>query len=189
MSASGMLWRIWYWIRWPLLVLAIAYAALVVYRTKYFFDQDKIAADVAAIHANKLTREDVFGPLPPVPNPVENEKTLAGIDANANGIRDDVEISIYNAHKGSAKVTAAMLQYAKALQMEFTRVYNSETLVAVIQEQARGSLCILEDERILEVENLILNNEMRRQFRQEISDKYMTSYSLPSPQGACDISV
>src|SRR3989344_2840169 len=87
------------WVRWPLAVLIVAYVGLVIYRTHYFINQDKIEADVAAIHANKLTRDDVFGPLPPAPDTVENDKTLAGIDANQNGIRDDLEIAIYQKYK------------------------------------------------------------------------------------------
>jgi hypothetical protein len=34
--------------------------------------------------------------LPPCPDPVENAKTLLGIDTNSNGVRDDVEIWIYH---------------------------------------------------------------------------------------------
>jgi hypothetical protein len=33
--------------------------------------------------------------LPPMPDPKENDKTLLGIDINKNGVRDDVEIWIY----------------------------------------------------------------------------------------------
>jgi hypothetical protein len=44
--------------------------------------------------------------LPPCPDPVENAKTLLGIDVNNNGVRDDVEIWIYhtyNTHKNCVK--------------------------------------------------------------------------------------
>jgi hypothetical protein len=36
--------------------------------------------------------------LPPCPDPVENAKTLLGIDTNNNGVRDDVEIWIYHTY-------------------------------------------------------------------------------------------
>jgi hypothetical protein len=36
--------------------------------------------------------------LPPCPDPIENSKTLLGIDSNNNGVRDDVEIWIYNTY-------------------------------------------------------------------------------------------
>jgi len=37
--------------------------------------------------------------LPPEPDPVVNDSTLLGIDANGNGVRDDVEIWILNKYK------------------------------------------------------------------------------------------
>ncbi|MDR1006934.1 MAG: hypothetical protein LBL65_00005, partial [Campylobacteraceae bacterium] len=36
--------------------------------------------------------------LPPCPDPVKNDETLLGIDSNNNGVRDDVEIWIYNTY-------------------------------------------------------------------------------------------
>jgi hypothetical protein len=44
--------------------------------------------------------------LPPCPDPIENDKTLLGIDSNKNGVRDDVEIWIYHTydtHKNCVK--------------------------------------------------------------------------------------
>ncbi|MDR1007179.1 MAG: hypothetical protein LBL65_01280, partial [Campylobacteraceae bacterium] len=38
--------------------------------------------------------------LPPMPNPTENNKDIFGIDTNDNGIRDDIEIYIYNRFQG-----------------------------------------------------------------------------------------
>ena len=37
--------------------------------------------------------------LPPEPDPLVNDSTLLGIDANGNGVRDDVEIWILNKYK------------------------------------------------------------------------------------------
>ncbi|MDR2636233.1 MAG: hypothetical protein LBC08_05330 [Campylobacteraceae bacterium] len=57
--------------------------------------------------------------LPPMPNPTENDKTLLGIDTNSNGIRDDVEIYIYNRFQGytNSKVEREIaMQWAKAAQ-------------------------------------------------------------------------
>ncbi|MDR1285949.1 MAG: hypothetical protein LBJ88_07090, partial [Campylobacteraceae bacterium] len=36
--------------------------------------------------------------LPPCPDPIKNDETLLGIDSNNNGVRDDVEIWIYNTY-------------------------------------------------------------------------------------------
>ena len=81
-----------------------------------------------------------------------------------------------------------MLQYAKELQMEFTQVFNSETLVAVIQEEARGSFCVSNLKLKNEVKDLIFNTEARKQFREDLYQKYMTSFGLEqNPE--CDISL
>lgn len=175
----------WRYGRWLLVGLFFLYALLVAWRYQALVERDKIDADVAAIHANKLTREDVFGDLPPEPDPAENNATLAGVDWNNNGIRDDVERAIYFKYQNSAKEAAPAFQYAKALQMEFTHVYNSPTLVAVIQEESRGSLCLLDDNRISEVEKLVFNTEPRKEAQKEIYRKYMTSYKLPND--GCDL--
>jgi hypothetical protein len=177
---------VWRYARWPLVVLLVAYVALVAYRIYDLAQADKTAEAVAKIHATRLTQDDVFGNLPAVPDDAANNATLAGVDVNHNGIRDDVEIAIYQAHKDSAKVSAAMLQYAKELQMEFTEVFNSPTLVAVIQEESRGYMCIPEDKEIREVENLMLNTDVRKNAREEIYKKYYTSYALPNSD-YCDI--
>lgn len=150
------------------------------------YEADDINAAVEAIHANRLTEDDVFGELPPEPNKEENDATLAGIDANTNGIRDDVERAIYFKYQASAKEAAPALQYAKALQMEFTDVYNSATLVAVMQEQSRGFGCVYGREK--EVEDLVFNTEARKKYAEEIRDKYMVSYTLPNGED-CDLSL
>ena len=152
------------------------------------YEADDTNAAVAAIHANRLTEEDVFGELPQEPNKEENDATLAGIDANANGIRDDVERAIYFKYQASAKEAAPAFQYAKALQMEFTHVYNSPTLVAVIQEQGRGSLCLSDINRKEEIRKWFYNTEARIQARDEMLEKYMTSYTLLNTE-ECDVSL
>ncbi len=176
----------WHIVRWPLFVIGVAFVALVAWRYTLLVEQDKTDAAVAAIHANRLTREDVFGDLPPEPNKAENDATLAGVDVNANGIRDDVERAIYFKYQASAKEAAPAFQYAKALQMEFTDVYNSATLVAVIQEESRGFACVYGREK--EVEDLVFNTESRKQYREQIREKYMVSYGLPTEED-CDLSL
>ncbi|MDR1614892.1 MAG: hypothetical protein LBS26_04900 [Campylobacteraceae bacterium] len=54
--------------------------------------------------------------LPPMPPKTQNDATLLGIDTNNNGIRDDVEIYIYNRFQGytNSKVEREIaMQYAK----------------------------------------------------------------------------
>ena len=58
--------------------------------------------------------------LPPEPDPVVNDSTLLGIDANENGVRDDVEIYILQRYADDTEYpktkTAIALQFAKAYQ-------------------------------------------------------------------------
>jgi hypothetical protein len=177
--------RIWRWVRWPLLVLAAGFAILVAWRLKLLYELDDTNAAVAKIHATHLTWDDVFGPLPVEPDKAANDATLAGIDVNGNGIRDDVERAIYFKYKDSAKEAAPAFQYAKALQMEFTDVYNSATLVAVMQEESRASLCLSDREKKKEIGGLVFNTQERIDWGESIRQKYMTTYSLP--HDGCDL--
>ncbi len=97
---------------------------------------------VAKIHATKLRLADVIGErLPPTPeNP---DATVVGVDANKNGIRDDVELAIFSAYPNSARTRAVLLQYALALQMEVTQpIVNEGTVNAVIEKDSRAGTCI-----------------------------------------------
>ena len=132
----------WKLIKWVVIVVAVAYAALVIGRLVYSVRQDRALEEVEKIHATKLALSDVHGVnLPPPPgNP---DATVAGVDANKNGIRDDVELAIFKEHPDSAKTRAVLLQYALALQMEVTQpIVNTETVIAVAQDRSRASKCI-----------------------------------------------
>src|SRR3989344_6404543 len=145
MNASGVLGRVWGWIKWPIIVLAVAYIAFTIWGVTLVFDRDKTDAAVAQIHAQKLTLADVMGKnLPQVPDQAENDATVAGIDKNNNGIRDDVELAIFKKYPNSAKIRAAELQYAMTEQMYLTKVTNTETWKAVAEEVGRAQLCALE---------------------------------------------
>ena len=76
----------------------------------HFYNLDKTNEQVVKIHNTKLMMDDVIGKnLPPDPG-AEADKTVQGIDANKNGIRDDVELAIFKAYPDSAKTRAVMLQ-------------------------------------------------------------------------------
>ncbi len=72
--------------------------------------------------------------LPPDPGEAGKE-TLLGIDSNANGVRDDVEIYIYKRFRGfenSRKDRAIAMQYAKATQIiiqEPEMAYTKKTYI------------------------------------------------------------
>lgn len=179
--------RVWAWVKWPLLVLLVLFIVFFIW--SFYLGRNAVLTSqaVAKIHANRLTWPDINGTLPAQPDPVENNATLAGVDANNNGIRDDVERAIYNAYKNNEKLAIAELQYAKELQMEFTDVWNSPTLVAVMQEESRGYLCIPNDSGPKEVEGFVFNTNTRKQFREDLYNKYYIGWGIPNVT-ACDIS-
>ncbi len=157
------------------------------------FEKDKTAQVVARIHSQKINLADVQGTaLPPPPNEQENNATVAGLDKNNNGIRDDVELAIFAKYPNSARVRAAELQYAMALQMYF-EVTNSETWVAAAQEDSRAYACIgqtyprtdlvkaseILDVRTKEVESLVFNTTSRREAEKNAAH-FTTSYALPN---------
>lgn len=112
-------------------------------RIPYFFREKKTQEQVIKIHNTKLTMDDVIGKnLPPDPGE-EADKTIQGIDANKNGIRDDVELAIFKTYPDSAKTRAVLLQYALALQMEVVQsIINEETVTEVVREQSRAHYCV-----------------------------------------------
>lgn len=179
--------RVWCILRWPLGALLLLYVAVVVYRIPAAGEKQKTAQTVAFIRAQKITLDDVLGKhLPDAPDQALNDATRAGNDANQNGIRDDVERAIFARYPGDARTRGGELQYAFALQMEFTRVFNQETLVAVIQQEDRGYECAPTPPARDEVEQLVFNTPARKQWREDIRQKYMTSFSLQNVE-PCDV--
>lgn len=180
--------RIWRTVRIPLAVVLILYIGLVIYRIPAVEERIRTEEAVNKIHAQKITLADVMGEnLPPEPDPVLKDTAIEGIDVNGNGIRDDVELAIFKLYPDSARIRAAELQYATALQMEMTKdVFNSETLVATIQEEGRGNVCILDLKRTKEVEEIVFNTDIRKKNREDLYKEFMTSYTLPSSD-YCDI--
>lgn len=186
-------------IKWAFFILLAAYIALVIVRVFQMFAADKTEAQVAKIHATKLELSDVMGDnLPPDPGALADE-TLAGVDANENGIRDDVELAIFEKYPNSAKTRAVLLQYALALQMEFTQpIVNKATVTAVAEETSRGYSCIGEvvprddmdkfsqitDEYIYFIEKNHLNTEQRKSAQKEFYNDNLRSFEL---QDGCDI--
>lgn len=139
-------------LKWAFLILVGAFIILVIIRIPHAVNKQKTDAQIIKIHNTKLTLSDVMGEsLPPDPG-AEADKTVQGIDANNNGIRDDVELAIFKEYPNSAKTRAVLLQYALALQMEVVQpIINTSTATEVAREQSRAFVCIGD---ILSRENL-----------------------------------
>lgn len=183
--------RTWRIARWVVLGLALAYAAIVVYAYPHDHAAHLDEAAVAKIARQRLTTADADGShLPPPPDPSQAGATVAGVDANQNGIRDDVELAIFaeypTSSASSTPVRAAELQYAKALQLEFTDVSDSATLVAVMRQEGRGFMCVPTELETDHVEQLVFNTAQRKAYREDLYRKYMTSFGLDSSD-FCDL--
>jgi hypothetical protein len=179
-------------------VLVVLYAALVIYRIPVVGDKQKTADAVADIQAQKVTMADVLGTnLPPQPYKPENDATVAGIDKNNNGIRDDVELAIFAEYPNSAKIRAAELQYAMADQLILTQVFNKDTWIASAKQESRAYACIgntvsskslqVLTSRTKEVDDLIFNTTARNTTKDKAYD-FTTSYALPNTD-LCDIDI
>ena len=181
-----MLRKIWHFVRWPLAFLVVAYAVLVAFRIPAVGEKQRTADTIAAIQSQKITLADVDGTnLPPQPYEPENDATVAGIDKNNNGIRDDVELAIFAKYPNSAKIRAAELQYAMALQIMITQVFNTDTWKVAAYNYSRGDDCLSDPIRKKEVEALVLNIESR-QTAEDTAFKFTTSLALPNAN-FCDI--
>ena len=184
-------------LKWGGISIAIIFVVLVIARVPHVLDKKKTEEQVAKIHATKLTLDDVMGKNLP-PDPGENANAaIQGVDANQNGIRDDVELAVFKEYPNSAKTRAAYLQYAMMLQIELTQVFNSNTLVASMQEDGRAFGCLFDvvgGGRIMiqhtdSLKKIILNTDARKNKLEEIYKKYMTSYgdSAVEDKSDCDI--
>lgn len=194
--------RAWRIVRIPLAVIAVLYIGLVIYRIPAVLEKAKTKEVVDKIHAQKLTLKDVTGDnLPPTPDPALVDATVAGVDANANGIRDDVELAIFKLHPDSARIRAAELQYAMDLQSESILVFNSDTWSAAVKYEG-GIGCLVEvafdkytntrdqigksDEWRKEVDGLSFNTSARILRKAEIK-KYETTVVTGTKD--CDVSI
>lgn len=135
--------KVFCFIKWFLIVFIVLFVVALILRSIQLSKIEKTNKQVEIIHATKITMEDVMGiNLPPDPGE-EGNKTIEGIDANKNGIRDDVELAIFKEYPNSAKTRAALLQYAFALQRGITQE-DTDTVLAteISREVSRGSYCL-----------------------------------------------
>lgn len=183
-------------------MILAGFGVLVIVRMFVLDAKEKTAEQVKKIHDTKLTIDDVMGEnLPPDPG-TEADKTVAGVDANENGIRDDVELAIFKEYPNSAKTRAVLLQYALALQMEVTQTrVNTGTVTAVAEDSGRAHLCVGEItsrsdmNKFIEttkgfysfIEDRQWNLEARRKAHKDFYDGNLSSYS--SPEEICDFDV
>jgi len=185
-------------LKWVFLILVGLFIVLVIGRLIYRNNEDKTNAQVEKIHNTKLTLNDVMGTnLPPDPG-AEADKTVQGIDANHNGIRDDVELAVFKAYPNSAKTRAVLLQYALALQMEIIEpIINKDTATAISEEDSRAFDCIgqivpkssNDIQKIESYRKFIEDKQLNTIERKNIKNNFDNSSGSFELQSGCDINV
>ncbi|MSU45327.1 MAG: hypothetical protein EXS47_01730 [Candidatus Zambryskibacteria bacterium] len=188
-------------LKWVGLILLSAFVVLVIVRMFVLDAKERTAEQVAKIHATKLTLDDVMGKnLPPDPGG-EADKTIQGVDANKNGIRDDVELAIFKEYPNSAKTRAVLLQYALALQMEVTQsVVNEGTVGAISNTEDGAFFCITKivpgnDKQknmitIKQYENFVLDRQINTDARKKARNDFYKNLGNGSVGNSnCDIDI
>ena len=191
-------------LKWAFLILVGAFIILVIIRIPHAVNQQKTDEQIIKIHNTKLTLDDVMGENLPPPPGAEADTTVQGIDANNNGIRDDVELAIFKEYPNSAKTRAVLLQYALALQMEVVQpIINTSTDTEVMIELSKADSCLANtlvprespessrnsidmkkiDDYINFIESKQINTDERKKAEQDFY-KNVRSYEL---QSGCDI--
>ncbi|MFA6258423.1 MAG: hypothetical protein WCX79_01890 [Candidatus Paceibacterota bacterium] len=133
------------WVYRIFLFSVFVFIILVIGRIFHFFYQEKVNVDIENIKKSKLTLPVVLGDsLPLASNDIG--ESIKGIDANKNGIRDDVELRIFEKYPDSAKIRAPLLQYAFTLQLENEVKTRDERVVEeVVLRQKKAMTCISEE--------------------------------------------
>lgn len=130
-------------LKWAAISVLAAFVLLVIVRIGYHFAVNRNTERVAQIRSTKITMDDVMGKNLPSDPEAESDKTIAGIDANNNGIRDDVELAIFKEYSNSAKTRAVLLQYAQVLQTEMTQpALNAATVSAAVGNEDSAFFCV-----------------------------------------------
>lgn len=189
-------------LKWTGIVLVSFYLVLVVIRAFHFYNLDQTNLVVEKIHNTKLQMADVMGEhLPPDPGSLADD-TVAGVDANKNGIRDDVELAVFEKYPNSAKTRAALLQYALALQMQLNLpILNELTVTASVEDnESRALNCIWSITSREDLDNFVKVTNKNESFIKELQFntkerissrdnfyKYLGSYSVSKSH--CDINL
>jgi hypothetical protein len=78
--------------------------------------------------------------LPPMPDATANSATIAGIDSNNNGVRDDVEIYIYTNYS-TPEEQKVLIQYAKVKQNLIIDSYDQNKTIYDMNQLMKYTTC------------------------------------------------
>lgn len=78
----------------------------------------------------------------PLPDPKLNDKTIAGIDSDNDGIRDDIQRWINEEFSTQPKVQMAMRQIAMGRQLDLLSVANKEQSIIASNKYLNDAICL-----------------------------------------------
>ena len=122
-----------------LLLALIFLGGAILFGYRHWVDTQQSTDMTVTSSAQPLQNETINGiEVPPEPDPELNNATLAGIDVNSNGVRDDVERAIVSRYATNVTARTAALESARGHQ----RVVTASQ---VDQEDARSALSMSGD--------------------------------------------
>ncbi|WP_373033130.1 hypothetical protein [Sulfurovum sp.] len=118
--------------------------------------------------------------LPPEPDPVVNNSTLLGIDANKNGVRDDVEIWVLNKYKDKHPIYIAIaMQAARAYRKVLETPEKAREIHDEVDKAVYCQLYYRLNAKYFNEPLLLKNNVVNEFFRSKIyfnTQKRMEAY-------------
>ncbi|QXE85546.1 hypothetical protein KP003_14290 [Geomonas nitrogeniifigens] len=128
------------------------------------------------------------------PSPSQETATVAGVDTNRDGVRDDIERHISTAHPDSAKTRSALKQYAKGVQASFVNVSTASQATAQESQLLRAGACVAaatgSAAAMAEIDALMANTPDRIKAREEY-ERHLEGkvFTIPSgdPATLCDV--
>lgn len=188
------------------IIIIILFITFIFIRFFHFKNLEKNQKQIENIHSSKIELKDVTGEnIPPVPE--DPDGTIEGVDVNKNGIRDDVELAIFEKYKDSIKTRAVLLQYAQVEQMILSLDFSREEIATEIaREDSRADSCLADviaprqspesfrsyddllkiEEYVFFLEGLQFNTEERIKVKEDFYKK-VRSFSDIEEKERCDI--
>ncbi|WP_408096154.1 hypothetical protein ACJVC5_14035 [Peredibacter sp. HCB2-198] len=77
-----------------------------------------------------------------MPDPVKNDATVAGVDSDNDGIRDDIQLWIESKYPVSSNVKKGLQQQARARQLNLVNAVNKENSIISTRSYLNSSTCL-----------------------------------------------
>ena len=107
------------------------------------------------LYSDVVTKSFEIDVLPPMPDEVENNSTIAGIDSDGDGVRDDVERYIASLPELDNIQKVELIKFVKVLQKSMIDANNKEVSIINTRNQFNQSYClksIIQEETVKDLE-------------------------------------